>query len=291
VFAKALRKVSNYTLPVIISKRLVDGTVHCGCGTFIIVNPDGWFVTAAHIFDDVLQAQRDIVDLSAYEATVRQIREDDSLSPKAKGKQLSRLTRKPEWIRTHSLFWGGLAASALDVALDPLADLAVGRLEPFDGNVITEYPVFKNPAGELPHGSSLCRLGFPFHSITATFDEAANQFNLAPGVLPIPRFPNDGIHTRIVIMPSSDGNRQAKFIETSTPGLRGQSGGPIFDTNAYVWAIQSRTMSLPLGFSPVVKQGNKEIIEHQFMHVGWGSHVEEVIRMLTVRQIRFALSQ
>lgn len=174
-----------------------------------------------------------MAELSAYQATVRRIHADDSLNPKAKRKQLSRLTRKPEWIRAHSLFWGGLAASAMDLALDPLADLAVGRLEPFDGNAITEYPVFKNP----------------------------------------------------------DGNRQAKFIETSTPGLRGQSGGPIFDADANVWAIQSRTMSLPLGFSPVVKQGNKEIIEHQFMHVGWGSHVEEVIRMLTDRQIRFALSQ
>jgi hypothetical protein len=290
VFAKALRKVSNYTLPVIISKRLVDGTVQCSCGTFIVVNSDGWFVTAAHIFDDFLQSQKDTVEIGAYEAAVQQIQADLSLNSKAKRKQLSRLTRKAEWIRTHSLFWGGLPASAIDVALDPIADLAVGRLEPFSGNSIIEYPVFRNPAGELPHGSSLCRLGFPFHSITATFDQGINQFILAPGVLPIPRFPNDGIHTRVVIIPSPDGSRQAKFIETSTPGLRGQSGGPIFDADANVWAIQSRTMSLPLGFSPVVKQGNKEITEHQFMHVGWGSHVEEVVRMLTDRNIKFSLS-
>lgn len=38
------------------------------------------------------------------------------------------------------------------------------------------------------------------------------------------------------------------FIETSTPRLRGQSGGPIFDVNGAIWAIQSQTHHLKLGF-------------------------------------------
>jgi hypothetical protein len=186
--------------------------------------------------------------------------------------------------------WGGMRSQIKGFTCDPLADLAVGKLEPFDPNSIGEYPVFKNPSEDMPAGTSLCRLGFPFHNIHASFDSSTKQFKLAPGVLPVPRFPNDGIHTRLAVMSSPDGTRQAHFIETSTPGLRGQSGGPILDANGHVWAIQSQTHSLPLGFSPTVKQGNKEVIEHQFMHVGLGSHAREIIRMLTSHNARFKMS-
>jgi len=160
-----------------------------------------------------------------------------------------------------------------------MSDLAVGRLQPFDPSKVKSYPVFKNPAEPMLPGSSLCRLGFPFHQINATFDPQTGQFLLAPGVLPIPYFPNEGIHTRIVLNVSADGKQQTKLLETSSPGLKGQSGGPIFDRDGRVWAMQSRTQSLPLGFAPEIIDGNRKIVEHQFMHVGWGAHVEEIIKI------------
>jgi hypothetical protein len=52
-------------------------------------------------------------------------------------------------------------------------------------------------------------------------------------------------------------NRAAKFVEMSSPGLRGQSGGPRFDVNGMVWGLQSRTQHLALGFSPQVEVNAK----------------------------------
>ncbi|HQN28938.1 MAG TPA: serine protease, partial [Mesotoga sp.] len=69
----------------------------------------------------------------------------------------------------------------------------------------------------------------------------------------------------------------AKFIETSSPGLLGQSGGPILDVTGKVWAVQSRTVHLPLGFSPKVRKDGREIEENQFLNVGWGVHVEMIV--------------
>ena len=91
-------------------------------------------------------------------------------------------------------------------------------------------------------------------------------------------------------MMSLDGSRQAKFIETSTPGLRGQSGGPIFDRHGHVWAMQSKTQSLPLGFAPEVIEGTRKTVEHQFMHVGWGAHVEGIINLFQQHGVAFAMS-
>jgi len=139
--------------------------------------------------------------------------------------------------------------------------------------------------------TSLCKLGFPFHEIKTSFDKAKNTFTLAPGVLPLPFFPIEGICTRTVLAGrSKDGRYEVKFLETSTPGLRGQSGGPIFDRNGTVWALQSRTAHFPLGFSPKVKKGREEIEENQFLNVGWGVHPELMVAFLRDNGIKFSLS-
>jgi hypothetical protein len=43
-----------------------------------------------------------------------------------------------------------------------------------------------------------------------------------------------------------------KWIETSSPGLKGQSGGPLLDERGTIWGVQSNTFSYNLGFSPQV---------------------------------------
>ncbi|GAI45805.1 unnamed protein product [marine sediment metagenome] len=100
-----------------------------------------------------------------------------------------------------------------------------------------------------------------------------------------------GFFTRNVLAGSTpDGKYQIKFIETSTPGLRGQSGGPIFDVYGNIWGIQSRTQHLPLGFSPKIKKAGKETEEHQFINVGWGIHPETLIHFLQDKKVSFNVS-
>ena len=290
MFSQALKTVSQFTLPVIISKRTATGQVSCACGAFIVLNRDGWVATAAHIADDFAKYQQHRQEQQQYETEKHRIESDQNIPPNRKRKFIARLPKNDEWITHISYYWGMPNCTINELRVNPVADLAVGRLEPFDNTRIREYPVLKNPNGDFAPGTSLCRLGFPFHKISATYDENANRFDLANGVLPVPFFPNDGIHTRVVVVSDQQDN-EAEFIEASSPGLRGQSGGPIFDSRGHIWAVQSRTQSLLLGFSPVVRVAGREITEHQFMHVGWGSHVKELIRMLSAHNIQFQLSQ
>jgi hypothetical protein len=290
MFAQAITVVTSFTQPVIISKRLADGTVEAGCATFVIINRDGWILTAAHILQELFVAQQHRTERSQYETKIQEINSDPRLTLKQKNKRISRLPRNPKWITNHSYWWGTDGVRATQISVDKLADLAIARLDPFDPNAISTYPTFKNPNSQLQTGTSLCRLGFPLHKVSSTFDPGTGNFQVAPGVLPLPRFPLDGIHTRVAIVQDQNTNRQTKFIETSSPGLRGQSGGPIFDRDGLVWAIQSRTVHFALGFNPKIKQGNKEIEEHQFLSVGLGAHVEEIVRLLTQHNVSFALS-
>ena len=59
MFANALKSVSVYTYPVIISQRLYDGKVKCDCATFIILNEEGWILTSAHVLTALGMCQGD----------------------------------------------------------------------------------------------------------------------------------------------------------------------------------------------------------------------------------------
>lgn len=290
MFANALKSVSIYTYPVIISQRFYDGKVKCACATFIVLNEEGWILTSAHVLAVLGIAKKHSVEYSDYKKRKAEIETDLKLNIKQKNKKIKRLTVNKQWIINQSYWWGKDGVTINNFHIDGMADLATGRLEPFDSKSISVYPTFKDHKKGLSVGTSLCRLGFPFHNINATFDEDKKSFQIAPGVLPMPRFPLEGIHTRVAIFVDEKSKRKSKFIETSSPGLRGQSGGPIFDIHGNIWGLQSRTSHFALGFKPKVKHGNKETEENQFLNVGLGTHVEEISHFLTNNKIKFNLS-
>ncbi len=291
MFAKAYSIARSFTQPVIISTRLYDNTVECVGGAFVVINKEGWIITAAHLFESSLAFQQHTNELLACKKQAEQIKQDGNLTMKQKNKKLRQGKANSRWITNHSFWWRWDGVSLKDVRAFPEADVAIGRLEPFNNAMVEAYPVFKDPSKNLDPGTSLCKLGYPFHELKASFDESKNVFTLAPGVTPLPLFPIEGIYTRNAVAGrSKDGKYEIKFLETSSPGLRGQSGGPIFDTNGTVWAIQSRTTNLLLGFSPKVKKNGKEVEENQFLNVGLGVHPEVIAAFLTANGISFKLS-
>lgn len=291
MFAKAHELASCFTRPVIISMRLYDKSVKCSGGAFVVLNDEGWIITTAHLWKSFLAFQKHANELRAHKKQLEAIEQDQSLTTKQQNKRLRQAKTNPEWITNHSFWWGWDGVSIKDVKAIPKGDILVGRLEPFKQTMVKTYPIIKDPSKGLNPGRSLCKLGYPFHEIKASFDEATNTFKLAPGVVPLPRFPIEGIYTRNVIAGrSKDGKYEFKFLETSSPGLRGQSGGPIFDTSGTVWAIQSSTRHFPLGFSPKVKKNGKEVEENQFLNVGLGIHPELMVAFLKDNGIPFRLS-
>ena len=112
----------------------------------------------------------------------------------------------------------------LDIIPHPELDLALVKAptNPTAG----PYPKFRST--ELEVGEMLCRSGFPFKEIELSWDENTDQFHFPGNPFPVPMFANEGIISRFM---ESATNSDHVVIETSSPGLRGQSGGPLFDTN------------------------------------------------------------
>lgn len=291
MFAQACALVRQFMQPVIISIRFYDKTTACDGGNFVVLNEEGWIITVAHLFESFQTFKKHTEAIKEFQTNQQAVQEKPWLTAKQKRKSLHSIKANPRWITNHSFWWGKDGVSLKDIKILPEADLAVGRLEPFDPAFVKTYPTIKDPTTNLNPGTSLCKLGFPFHELKTSFNEETGNFMLPPGVLPLPLFPLEGIFTRNVLAGKSKDERyEIKLLETSSPGLRGHSGGPVFDTKGTVWAIQSRTHHFALGFSPKVTKDGKKVEEHQFLNVGLGIHPELIVLFLRDNGIDFKLS-
>jgi hypothetical protein len=290
MFADACKLATRYTYPVINARRYYDHTTECGCAAFVVLNERGWIATAAHLLaaDDALQ--RSSREISAYQGKILDIRQDPRFTEQEKRRKISRLKTNPKWI-TNVTFWWGLDGMRLrEVRLLPEADLAVGRLEPFDPEKFRPFPVVKDPAC-LDVGTPLCKLGYPFQRVKAAYDETGGEFRLTMGPLPLAGFPMEGIYTRTLSAgKSSDGRYEIKFLETSSPGLMGQSGGPLFDSRGTLWGVQSRTDMH--SFRVCAKTPGKGRTDDEFLslNLGVAIHPELLVCYLKDNGIPFHLS-
>ena len=285
MFAKACERVYKFTRPLIISTRTVDGTVSSSCGTFIIINPEGWILTAGHLFDSFVKYQQDMKKIKEVEEI--NARKASMAVPGAMTLP-DTIQLDPKWITNHSFWWGGDGLRITSVYVNREIDIALAKLDGFRPDMVQEYPIFRDPDTMRP-GTSICRTGFPFANIATDFDEGSKSFRIRNGVLPLPFFPNDGIHTRNVLKQnkSKEGKYDMLYVETSTPGLKGQSGGPIFDTNGHIYAMQVQTNHIPLGFHPISEYDGKSIVENQFLNVGIGVHGKLLQQIMRDHHISF----
>lgn len=290
MFVNAIEIASNYTHPVIISVRHLDGTTESQGATFIMVNRDGWALTSGHVMGILPRAQQHAEALQKYQQQVQEIESNAKLSPRAKQTQIGQIKHNPKLITQLSYWWGQDGFQYEICHINSFNDLALIKIKNYNPEFCRVYPVFKNPASGMKVGTSLCKLGYPLWEIKTSWDEETKRWVIGEGVLPMPRFPLEGMHTRVKIIKDAASGKQAKYIETSSPGLRGQSGGPIFDTEGHVWALQSHTAHFNLGFNPKVKRGEREVEENQFLNVGLGSHVEDILKFMDNYQVEYQIS-
>jgi hypothetical protein len=284
LFAAAVKRARGFTRPVVICVALPSGDTSSSAGTFVIVNAEGWVLTAAHMLEQY-QAYPPLKQAwLAYEQQLLAIDVDEALNSHQKATRKRKLGAAPaDGLRDFGYWWGCDGAALQEAYVVHEADLALCKLSNFDTSAVTDFPVFKDPTKGVDPGTSLCRLGFPFTQAKVGHD-ASNSFTVdASGMV---LFPNDGILTRSL----TDASGAEMTIETSTPGLRGQSGGPIFDRDGTVWGIQVHTGHLALGFSPLVPGGKAGEVEHQFLNVGRGSHPRVIVELLESRGIDFQRS-
>jgi hypothetical protein len=271
MFTHAARCASEFTFPFVGLRRRGGGHVYSTIGAFVVLNAEGWALTSAHLVNEIFAVEREALG----EAPAI-----DEAEPAC---------------TDHAEIWAVPGFSdarphLAEAVVRPLADLALMRLEPFDAELVGAYPTLRDPSAQpIAQGTSVCRLGYPFHNIAVDWDESVGEFRLPAQAFPVPSFALDAVVARFRRLTAEDRVSTATFIETSTPGLRGQSGGPLLDVEGRVCGIQSHTVHLDLGFDARFAVGEQVVSERQFLNVGAATHVADVVSLLDESGVDYEL--
>ena len=159
MFSKAFGIAAGFTRPVVVSSRTVNGECHSSVGAYVVVNRDGWFLTAAHLFGLIQQQIEAARTYRRYRSDVRDMDHDVASKRLYRKKKIRHFdVPRPESVRDHSTWWGMDGVQACDVQVAAAADLALGRLEPFDPASVSHYPVFKTPGPDYLRAAAFAGL-------------------------------------------------------------------------------------------------------------------------------------
>ena len=173
-----------------------------------------------------------------------------------------------------------------EVTVDRKIDIALVKLVNFRPSMVPNYPVFADP-NDISVGSSICRLGHPFVDPPTEFDSSRNAFRIPKIDSDACIFANDGMVSKILTVKKAGNSPfDAVYLDTSTPGYRGQAGGPIVNSEGKVCGMQINTVALPFGFN--FFDGEKKQIDDQYCCVGRAVHVKTIRQLLDSKNILYS---
>jgi hypothetical protein len=287
MFVNAIQEVAGFTRAIhSISRNFGSTQVQKGSATLFFVNQEGYALTCKHVAQWITQADHINHRYANFQ----------SQSKDLGGGQRNALAKK---LGFNSDQTGEMRITFVDCVdkistlkfhLHPTYDLALIKFEGFDKTLFPNTPIFLKDESSIQPGAMLCRLGFPFPEFSNfTLDQNSQTLVWTPeGNARSPRFPFEGMLTRFL----GDKTGIIHGMELSTPGLRGQSGGPLFDAQGRILGMQSRTKHLHLGFDieekAIIAHGKaKKVNDYAFIHLGECIHVSVIKEFMTQHGVSF----
>lgn len=291
MFSNAINIVGNFTRPILtISREYKSQSVVPGAATIFFVNDEGCAITCKHVADIILAADKVNAQYNSFKQERSTIPNDAHRKSKLKKLEEKYGYHSGISVEIKNNFCDCVdSLSAIDCILHPIYDLAIIKFRGFQKTQYSGHAVFAKDGDSVHPGDYLCRLGYPFPEYTGyLYDMSKDCIDWEPnGNLATPRFPIEGMLTRHI----SGQKGEVMGFELSTPGLCGQSGGPLFNADGVVYGMQSKTRHLHLGFDmtneTMLIQGKRQVINNQpFLHVGECVHVDIIKSFLTENSIR-----
>lgn len=291
MFVHAIKIASEYTRAIhTISRNINTSEIITGAATLFFVNSDGWALTCKHVVQHLIGSN------NLQERKNNYLHELNSIKGKKNERQLKReILKKYDYLNNpiyeaYNCFMNCVEGSQqFTYFMHPQLDIALIHFLNFTHLNCNSFPVFAKTGDNLKQGKYLCRLGFPFPEFTNYYyddkDETIKWNQL--GRIDSPSFPIEGMVTRHLV----DEQERVFGFEMSTPGLRGQSGGPVFDQNGIIYGMQFATSHLDLDFDikqEVYRNGKKTKVEdHAFLHVGDCIHVNALKDFMKNNNVQF----
>lgn len=292
MFEKAIENVSGFTRPLHTISRTYGGLILPGTATYFFVNDKGVALTCKHVASMIPAANQINEHFIKFKAERAKIPNDGKFARNLKGLEIKYKFIKEVTVQLKLNFLNSFDnIKEITTHVHPTLDLAILEFKGFNKILYNSHATFLTDNSQIRQGKYLCRLGFPFPEFSNFRHEPENDDIewTNTGNPNSPSFPIDGIVTRFL----GDSAQNISGIELSTPGLKGQSGGPLFDVDGRIYGMQFATNHLHLGFDSkdkeIITEGKKtKVSNFPFLHVGLCVHVDKIIEFLKEHNIEFS---
>jgi len=296
MFESAIENALKFTRPMHSISRTYGGLISPGTSTFFFVNNKGIAITCKHVLDLIPGAEKLNQTFAKFKEERSKLVHDHKFKRNLQGLELKYKYSSETTVQLKHNFLNSF--DKIDEIVGhahPTLDLAILEFKGFNKIFYTGHASFLKQSSKIKQGNYLCRIGFPFpefnnfsHNPDADDIEWTNTGNPDS-----PSFPIDGIVTRFV---AGQAAGEIMGIEMSTPGLRGQSGGPLFDTDGNIYGMQFATNHLHMGFDikdkEIIHDGKKsKVSNYPFLNVGLCIHVDRIKDFLNEHKIEFTESE
>ena len=284
MYKKSVKDNSQYLIPFVEGIKFYgsDNIIN-NCGTMIILNNKGDILTCAHIAYEF--ANVDTLN-KKYPQIISELKKAKNKGQRSQVEKKYSLKKDTPVLARINIHLNLPIDCPYQVITHKYLDLALIRFKGVDSTRPC-YPIFSDKFPE--QGQNLCKLGYPFpeYDIFEYSGENESIIIKSNARENYPIFPLDGIMTRGI----NDGNSIVSMFEMSTPGLKGQSGGPIFSPEGVVYGIQCATeqLDLNLDVSGLVTRGieKKRVNYTPFINLGVGISSVEIIKFLEENGVEF----
>ncbi len=292
MFVEAIEEVGRFTRPIHSIARIYnEPNISPGAATLFFVNEEGVAITCKHVIDVIGNRQNINARFDQFRKERAAIGKNNKYNQRLKALETTYNYTADTLVQIQELFVAVAAEPQIKYRWisHPVYDLAIIIFENIKQPLYQSHARFHKDGSALKQGKFLCRLGFPFPEFT-NFRYNPDTDNIEwthTGKSETPRFPIEGMLTRHLI---HDGRIMG--LELSTPGLKGQSGGPLFDQRGIVCGMQTGTNHLHLGFDmknfELKTNGRTIRVNNQpFLNVGHCLHVDIIKEFLHTNGIRF----
>lgn len=291
MFVQSIENAAQFTRPIHSIIRTYAGKkIIPGAATLFFVNEEGYAITCKHVIDLLAASDNLNKQYSHFKTERDKLPKDGHYKRNLKGLELKNKYTEESIVQVKNTFVDCVdTMSGFTWHVHPKYDLAILKFNDYKNLYYRDHAVFVKDSSTIKQGEFVCRLGFPFPEFTNfRFNEISDDIEWTKeGITSSPRFPIEGMVTRFLA------DETGLFgIELSTPGLKGQSGGPLFNKDGIVYGMQFSTKHLHLGFDIIEKEiitnnKSKKVSDYSFLHLGQCIHVDTIKEFLKEKNVKY----